>query len=179
MPADIPQLPSGPETVPCLDGGRRSLFVDALNVAYWCGQPPSLRLPITLIAGLLAAGHDALLCFDASARYQLKDDAEAYARLIELDRLALEVPSGIPADRVLLKKANTSNGAILSRDHFRNHRRRYRRLIDDPARVIAGYVRNDRLLLPALALDLPLPATTELAWALLPIANAAGSMAIR
>lgn len=173
MPADIPHLPSGLETVPCPDGGRRPLFVDALNVAYWCGQPPSLRLPITLIAGLQAAGHDALLCFDASARYRLKDDAEAYARLIQLDGLAFEVPSGIPADRVLLKKANASNGAILSRDHFRDHRRRYRRLIDDPARVLAGHVGNDRLLLPALALDLPLPATTEQAWALLPIADTA------
>ncbi|WP_022978359.1 NYN domain-containing protein [Nevskia ramosa] len=173
MPVDIPLLPSGPETVPPDDGGQRPLFVDALNVAYWCGQPPSLRLPITLIAGLLAAGHDALLCFDASARYQLKVDAAAYAKLIQLDGLAFEVPSGIPADRVLLKQANAANGAILSRDHFRNHRRRYRRLIDDPARVIAGYVRNDRLLLPALALDLPLPATTEQAWALLPITDTA------
>ncbi|WP_295678932.1 hypothetical protein [uncultured Nevskia sp.] len=173
MPADILLLPSDPETVPHIDDGRRSLFVDALNIAYWCGQPPSLRLPITLIAGLLAAGHDAVLCFDASARYQLKDDAEAYAQLIQHDGLAFEVPSGIPADRVLLKKANASHGAILSRDHFRNHRRRYRRLIDDPARILAGYVRNDRLLLPALALDLPLPATTELAWALLPIADTA------
>lgn len=170
---------SQPKDAPLADGGRRSLFVDALNVAYWCGQPPSLRLPVTLIAGLLAAGHDAVLCFDASARYQLKDDAQAYAQLIQLDGLAFEVPSGIPADRILLKKANASNGAILSRDHFRNHRRRYRRLIDDPARVIAGYVRNDRLLLPALALDLPLPATTEQAWSLLPIAGAAGSAVIR
>lgn len=169
----------GPETVSLANDIRRPFWIDALNVAYWCGQPPSLRLPITLIAGLLAAGHEALLCFDASARYQLKDDAEAYAQLIQPEGLAFEVPSGIPADRVLLKKANASHGVILSRDHFRNHRRRYRRLIDDPARVIAGYVRNDRLLLPALALDLPLPATTELAWALLPIKVVAGSTVIR
>ncbi len=171
--------PSDPkaETLAADDG--RPLFVDASNVAYWCGQPPSLRLPIALIAGLLAAGHEAVLCFDASARHQLQDDAEYYERLIRLDRLAVEVPSGIPADRVLLRKANARNGAILSRDRFRDHRRRYRRLIDDPARVLAGQVRDDRLLLPALALDLPLPATTERAWALLAVAAAAGSTTIR
>lgn len=158
-------LPSSPNAVPFTDDGQRPLFVDALNVAYWCGQPPSLRVPIALITGLLAAGHEAVLCFDASARYQLKDDAEHYQRLIQLDGIAFEVPSGIPADRILLRQANARGGIILSRDRFRDHRRRYRRLIDDPARVLAGQVRNDRLLLPALALDLPLPASTEQALA--------------
>ncbi len=164
----MPQQPHADPTAEAVaDQGRRPLFVDALNVAYWCGQPASLRLPITLIAGLLAAGHDARLCFDASARHQLNDD-EHYRRLIMLDALAFEVPSGIPADRVLLRQANARHGAILSRDRFRDHRRRYRRLIDDPSRLFAGYIRNDRLLLPTLALDLPLPATTGQAWALLP-----------
>lgn len=157
--------------LPMPDNGPRPLLVDALNVAYWCGQPPSLRLPITLIAGLLAAGHEARLCFDASARHQLRDDAGHYLLLIGRDALAFEVPSGIPADRVLLRQATARNGIVVSRDRFRDHRRRHRRLIDDPARLIAGHVHDDRLLLPALALDLALPPTTAEAWALLPAAD--------
>lgn len=140
------------------------LFIDALNVAYWCGKPASLRVPIALLAQLLIQGRSARLCFDASAPYQLQHEAGLYARLKQQQRYLIEVPSGIPADRVMLKQATSSGASILSRDRFRDHRRRYRRLIDDPARLISGHIQNDRLLVPALALDASLPPSIEAAW---------------
>ena len=43
------------------------VWVDALNLGYWCGAPPSLRIPLTALQGLLAQGRPATLVFDASA----------------------------------------------------------------------------------------------------------------
>ncbi|GAC1629209.1 MAG: hypothetical protein NVS9B10_20080 [Nevskia sp.] len=144
----------------------RPVYIDALNTAYWCSNPPSLRLPLTLLAALLAEGREATLYFDASARYRLRPDETArYAQLLRHARRAIEVPSGRPADRVLLQQARAADAAILSRDRFRDHRRRFRRLIDDPARLFAGTVHDDRVHIPALALAIPLPATVDAAWA--------------
>lgn len=143
------------------------LLIDALNVAYWCGTPPSLRLPLALLRGALDAGHDAQLVFDASAPYRLPDDAPCYAALLALTAYVTEVPSGRTADVTLLKRARDSGASIISNDRYRDHRRRFRRLIDDPARLLSGSVRDDQVLVPPLGLAAPLPSTTAQAWAAL------------
>jgi len=135
------------------------LLIDALNVAYWCGTPPSLRLPLTLLAGARAAGHDAELVFDASAPYRLAAEADLYRALLQLPSRVTVVPSGRSADGVLLRQARLGGGSVISNDRYRDHRRRYRTLIDDPARLLSGSVRDDRIEVQALALLLPLPAT--------------------
>lgn len=140
------------------------LLIDALNVAYWCGSPPSLRLPLTLLDGALAAGHDAWLIFDASAPYRLSDDASEYAELLASTARVTVVASGRPADIALLKQARDTGARLISNDRYRDHRRRFRRLIDDPARLLGGSVGDDRVRVPALSLAAPLPATTALAW---------------
>lgn len=144
---------------------RRRVLIDALNVAYWCGNPPSLRMPMTLMIHLLADGHQATLYFDASASYRLRDEAGLYARLMQHPRYFIEVPSGRSADKAMLRQATSSGACILSRDKYRDYRSRYRKLIDDPARLISGMVRDDRMLVPALALNVPLAASVQAAWA--------------
>ena len=136
-------------------------LIDALNVAYWCGSPPSLVLPIALLAQLLRAGCNAQMVFDASARYQLAGETVIYTQLIQRPTWAIEVPSGRTADGVMLRQARTSGGGILSRDRFRDHRRRFRKLIDDPTRLVAGHVTDETLIIPLLSLHAPLPRSTR------------------
>lgn len=144
--------------------GARPILVDALNVAYWCGAPPSLRLPLTLMVHLLAGGYPALLYLDASARYRLQGEADVYAHLMGHPRHVVEVMSGRTADGAMLRHATSSGACIVSRDRFRDHRRRYRKLIDDPARLMPGAVAQDRLLVPSLGIDASLPASAHEAW---------------
>lgn len=142
----------------------RPLVIDALNLAYWCGNPPSLRVPLTLMTHLLEQGQQAVLYFDASAQYKLGSEADLYAELVPHAGFVIEVPKGMPADRALLKQANAQGACVLSRDKYRDYRKRYRRLIDDPARLLSGAVVNGRLLIPALALDLDVPTSAAEAW---------------
>jgi hypothetical protein len=142
----------------------QTLFIDALNLAYWCSRTPSLRLSLALAAHLFTQGHRAALYFDASARYKLADETELYAELMQYPTFCVEVPKGIPADREMLKQANRQGACIVSRDKFRDHRKRYRRLIDDPTRLFSGAVSNDRLLIPNLSIDISLPASAAAAW---------------
>lgn len=132
------------------------VLIDGLNVAYWLGRPPSLRLPLAVAKALHRRGHAAQLVFDASAPYKLPpDERDAYAALLASGR-AMETPSGVPADRQLLRLARAGGAAIISRDRFRNHRARYRRLIDDPERLFDGYVEAGTVKIPALGIDAPL-----------------------
>lgn len=139
----------------------RLVLVDAMNVAYWCDRPPSLRLPLAVLAALRARGQPVRLIFDASARHRLEAEAPLYRQLLEGSAEISEVPAGRPADRELLRQARAQDALLLSRDRFRDHRRRYRRLIDDPARVFGGFVTDDRIHIPMLALDVPLPEGPE------------------
>jgi len=141
-----------------------ALYIDALNLAYWCGEPPSLRMPMAVLAQRLAAAQPAVLYFDASARYRLGSEAGLYLRLLQHGGQVIEVPSGKVADGVMLRQATAHGACVLSKDRYRDHRRRYRRLIDDPARLLSGTVEGDRLFVPALALELLLPASVHEAW---------------
>ena len=145
---------------------RRSfaILIDALNVAYWCGDPPSLRLPLALVAALLERRVPVRLYFDASARYRLVADAGLYAQLLQQTPIFIEVPSGRRADGEMLRYARTHGACMVSRDRFRDYRSRYRRLIDDPARRIEGAVEEEALRLPALGLRVPVPASAQEAW---------------
>jgi hypothetical protein len=139
----------------------REILIDGLNLAYWCGAPPSLRLPVTLLTRLLADGHRARLYFDASARYRLKDEAELYERLKQHSQHFVEVPSGRTADREMLRRATTSGACIVTRDRYRDHRRRHRKLIDEPGRLLPGNIDNDRLSVAPLVFDLPCPSPAQ------------------
>lgn len=154
----------------------RLVLVDAMNLAYWCGRPPSLRVPLAVCAALRARAQLVRLIFDASARYRLGAEAALYLRLLDDVAGVHEVPSGRPADRELLRQARAQDALLLSRDRFRDHRRRYRRLIDDPARVFGGFVAADQVHVPALALRRALPATPD---SLLGVLVGAGAAAAR
>lgn len=147
----------------------RKIFIDALNLAYWCGAPPSLRAPVVLLTQLLARGDAATLYFDASARHRLRDEVGLYVRLLEHPDHVVEVPSGRSADRVMLRHATSSGACVVSRDKYRDHRRRFRKLIDDPTRLVSGAVADDFVLVPALALRAPLPASAQEALARLEV----------
>ena len=142
----------------------RSVGVDALNVAHWCGRTPQLRLPLALLAALHRRGFEARLYFDASAPYRFAADGACYAELRQHAALCIEVPPGRSADSALLRDARARGGCIVSRDHFSDHRRRYRKLIDEPGRVLAGFVREEVMHLPGLDLLVPLPVTADEAW---------------
>lgn len=139
-------------------------LIDALNLAHWCGRPPSLRLPLALLTRLLASQQPAVLCFDASASHQLQAEAEVYTQLLHHPAHCIEVPTGRTADGVLLRQARAQAACIVSRDHFADHRRRYRKLIDTPGRVLPGWVKDDLLQVPGLVSDVPVAATALLAW---------------
>jgi hypothetical protein len=138
------------------------VYVDALNVAWWAGAPPSLRLPLTLLAALLERGYTTTLFFDASAHHHFAAEAAACEALLHLPR-CVQTPSGRCADGELLRQARRTGALVVSRDHFRDHRRRYRKLIDDPTRRCEGFLADDALHLPGLDLIAPLPPTAEAA----------------
>lgn len=149
---------------------RRSpeVLIDAVNVAWWCGEPPSLRLPVTLLAALLRRGDRTWLYFDASAPHLFSHERAEYETLIAMTRHVVVAPGGTPADRLLLRHARDRSARIVSRDRFRDHRIRYRRIIDDPSRVLSGWVEADTLRVPGLELDVPLvkavPETLDELW---------------
>ena len=151
-----------PDCPPLSTTVARPVCVDALNVAYWAGSPPSLRLPLALLAVLHDRRHDATLFFDASARYHLAAEADTYAALVA-QPFCVEVPHGRSADTALLRQARRSGALVISRDRFRAHRRRYRRLIDDAGRRCEGHVTDDALHLPMLGLVAPLASSAALA----------------
>ena len=64
----------------------------------------------------------------------------------------------------MLKHATSSGACVVSRDKYRDYRQRYRKLIDDPARLMSGEVKDDRVLVPLLALSAPLPSSAHEAW---------------
>jgi hypothetical protein len=130
----------------------REVLIDALNVAWWCGDPPTLRLPVALLVELLNRGTPAYLYFDASAPYQLAHERADYDALFEFPELAVRAPIGRTADGLLLRHARDRGALIVSRDRFRDHRARYRRIIDDPARVVGGFVEPEVLRVPDLGL---------------------------
>lgn len=124
-------------------------------------------MPLTLLAYLLGQGREVVLYFDASARYRLGEERELYERLLAHSPHCVEVPSGKRADGLMLRAATACGGIVVSRDKYRDYRKRYRRLIDDPTRLFGGSAKGGRLLLPGLAVDLPLaPSATE-AWQVL------------
>lgn len=133
-----------------------TILIDALNLAYWCGRPPSLRIPVSLLTHLLSQGYAARLYFDASAGHQLEHERDAYERLLLQPQWCVVAPSGRTADGVMLREARASGACIVSRDGFRDYRRKYRKLIDDPARVLSGAVAQDRVLVPGLGIEAPL-----------------------
>lgn len=146
---------------------ERPVFIDALNLCWWCGKPPSLRIPFALMQHLLETRRTAVLYFDASAPHQLREEAALYAALRQHPRFCVEAPSGIPADRLMLRHATTQRACVVSRDHYRDHRRRYRKLIDDPMRLISGHIEADALRLPSWGVAQPLSASAASAWDLL------------
>jgi hypothetical protein len=105
---------------------------------------------------LLARGDDARLVFDASARHRLPEDEGAHYEQLQQAPWFVQVPSGQSADTVLLKTARDTGACIVTRDHYRDHRKRYRRIIDDPTRLIDGWIESDRLVVPALDIASPI-----------------------
>ena len=78
-----------------------------------------------------------------------------YATLLQTGQ-ALQTAKGIPADRQLLRLARRLGALVVSRDSFRDHRSRYRRLIDEPGRLLGGFVENGALFVPGLEVTAPL-----------------------
>lgn len=139
-------------------GGAPAVLIDALNVAFWAGAPPSLRVPLAIAKALIARGRDVRLVFDASTPHRLADEERAaYDRLMAVIPCALQVPSGHSADRWLLQAAKATGGVIVSRDHFRQHRRGYVSIIHNPARRLDGWVAADGVRVPGLHLMEALP----------------------
>ena len=154
-----PALPA-----PCTEPLPAVLLIDALNLAYWCGAPPSLRIPLSAMAGLMAAGYRSCLYFDASARYRLGAEGDLYEQLRHYPAQCVEVASGRSADQTLLRQARSRHAGIISRDRYRDYRRHFRKLIDDPERLISGSIVDDQIHLAALGLRLALSASAAEAW---------------
>lgn len=134
------------------------LLIDGLNVAYWGGPPPTLRLPFALFHALRQQGASVFLVFDASTAYRCPaEEVAAYHQALANCPDVVRVPSGQSADRWLLRRATQTGGRIISRDHFGDHRRRHRRLIDDPARRLEGFVQGETLHLPAIEVVVLVP----------------------
>lgn len=108
-----------------------------------------------------------MLYFDANARYRLGEERELYERLLAHARVCVEVPSGKRADGLMLRAATACGGLVVSRDKYRDYRKKHRRLIDDPARLLGGGARAGRLRVPGLGLDMLLASSAAEAWQVL------------
>lgn len=166
QPNTKPEADAGAPAAGVAAPGVAGLLIDAMNLAYWCGAPPSLRVPLSLLAYCVGAGINARLYFDASAVHRLPvDERDLYGRLLrEHAGRAGEVPSGRSADGVMLRDARRSGTCIISRDRYRDHRRRYRKLIDDPTRLLPGHVAADLIHVAALDLHATLASSAAAAW---------------
>lgn len=135
--------------------------LDGMNLAYWAGLPPSLRVPLGLMAALLARGERPFAVFDASARYQLPPNEQpCYAALLQ-SPWATEVPSGDSADGHLLKLAVDAGACVISRDRFREFRRKYRAVTRNPDRKLDGTVHDDQIFVPGADLVASLPESAD------------------
>ncbi len=142
------------------------LLLDGLNIAWWCGSPPSLRLPLSLWLGLSGQGRRATVVFDASTPYQLPAaERDIYAAWLADGTGIVQVASGQSADAWLLQAALQGGGAVISRDRFREYRRACRSVVRNPARRLDGFVAEDRIQVPALGQVVPLHPDAMQAWA--------------
>jgi L-alanine-DL-glutamate epimerase-like enolase superfamily enzyme len=142
------------------------VVIDAMNLAYWCGAPPSLRIALSVAAALRARGQTLRLFFDANAAYVFPEQERAlYAGLLAQCDFVTQAPSGSDADPLLLRYARDCNGVIISRDHYKDHRKRFRRLIKAPERRVQGFVQEDVVTIEALGLHAPLLGVAQLAHA--------------
>ena len=116
---------------------------------------------MTLLAALLRRGDRARLYFDASAPHRFAHERAEYDALIAMTQHVVIAPSGTPADRLLLRHARDRSARIVSRDRFRDHRVRYRRIVDDPWRLLSGWVECDTLRVPGVALNVRLPGSAR------------------
>ena len=140
-------------------------LLDALNLAYWRGSPPSLRIPLSMAAGLLEKHGRVRLIFDASTRHRLSvAEQPLYERVLEDSSLAMQVPSGEQADRHLLQIARQESASIISRDRFRDHRRGFVSIIHNPQRLMDGWAAGDTVHVPVLELTTALYPTAQDAW---------------
>lgn len=138
--------------------------LDGLNLAYWAGLPPTLRVPLGVMAALLERGDRPHAVFDASTQYQLPPDEQlCYAALLE-SPFATQVPSGESADGYLLAMAVNAGACVISRDRFREFRRKYRAVTRNPNRRLDGTVRDDQIFVPGADLVADLPVSAEQRW---------------
>lgn len=138
--------------------------IDALNLAYWAGRVPTLRVPLALAAALAERGDRPVLFFDATLRHRYPHELDIAMAVTAGGEGIVIAPAGVPADRLLLRHARDIGGVMVSRDRFGDHRRRFRRLIDDPTRRVDGFVADDHLQIPPLAVVVRLPPSATEAW---------------
>lgn len=143
----------------------RHIFLDGLNVCMWV-SPPSLSCVLVLVEFLHTKGWTCVAIFDAPTRHRLvSGEAELYAEMrTGFPHVFAEVPGQTQADEFLLRRADTSGGAILSNDQFRDYVGEYPWLGGRTARLLKGAVVGDHLTVPKLKADLPLPADARAAW---------------
>lgn len=139
-------------------------IIDGLNVcrSYHQDQVFRVQTLLTLCIQLREAGATFLCIFDANARHIAREtgwpiQSEVCEKLIsEYDNCFSAVPGGIQADDFVLLRADSEGCKVISNDRFSKPEDDYLNRypwITDPHRLIKGSVMANRLLVPALGID--------------------------
>lgn len=132
-----------------------TLVVDGSNVCYWYGQvyktqdsndnKLSIRPLLVVLSEIKEHGDDFICIFDASICNSLRKfgnikDANFIEYLLNNYRFNFHrVPTGFPADEVILNNANKQNRRIISVDNYSQYSDKYEWLIKErPTRLIKG-----------------------------------------
>lgn len=135
------------------------LIIDGSNVCYWSGRP-TLKPVLTLMNALLRKNIPFDCIFDASTRHKLGGERAIYDYLEKNHRKYFnQAPAGAQADTYILMAADAApDTAIISQDRYQAFLPEYPWL-QSRTRLYSGMVVGERLLVHALAINLPVPNT--------------------
>ena len=129
-----------------IEPGR--IIIDGSNVMYWRNGEPNLQPVREVIAELKKHGLKPGVVFDANAGHVLEGEFRSdkwFEDALDLPKHhAMLVPSGMPADPVILGAARDFGGRVVSNDRFRDWVSDYPE-ISKPGHVIRGGFRSGRL----------------------------------
>ncbi|MCG3266993.1 hypothetical protein [Yoonia sp. I 8.24] len=111
----------------------KPIVVDGSNVMHWGGDP-SLMVLQRVIGALKERGYEPIVYFDANVGYKLSkkranDQAMAAELGLPADDVTL-VPSGTPADPILLKHAAEDDMRVVTNDRFLDWKQDFPKLRD-------------------------------------------------
>lgn len=129
-------------------GAARAIVLDGSNVMFWADGTPKLSAVAAVVSDVQRRGFRPIVYFDANVGYKLEGrhaDGEELARRLDLAAEQVRVvPSGEPADGILLEAAVEMGARVISNDRFQEWRGTYPALRSRRF-LVQGYVRGKKV----------------------------------